>query len=126
MQIMTASSTRSIKPKSPARPRSIAGAHAPEDRPASSIIEKLLESERGLSNSEGVSVAATPTLAAERARRSFVSRAAGAAVEAADDETLDLIGGLLDSVAVEVAHLNQELSSSLERLAGKHEDGVGH
>lgn len=124
---MTASSTRSIKPKSPARPRSIAGAHAPEDRPASSVIEKLLDSERGLSKAEGVSAAAAPTLAAERPRRGFVPRAAaGSAVEAADDETLDLIGGLLDSLATEVAHLNQELSSSLERLAGKHQDGVGH
>jgi hypothetical protein len=126
MQIMTASSTRSIKPKSPARPRSIGGAHAAEDRPASSVIEKLLESERGPSKAEGVSVAAAPTLAAERARRGLVPRAAGGAVGAADDETLDLIGGLLDSLAKEIAHLDQELSSSLQRLAGKHQDGVGH
>jgi hypothetical protein len=48
------------------------------------------------------------------------------AYAAEESETLELIGGLLDSLTADVTNLNEELSSSLERMPGKHKDGVGH
>jgi hypothetical protein len=98
---MTAS-IRPAKPKSAARPRSVAGGLAHE--------EKMLriEEEWSLAAARGVSPGGFD---------------AGAhAVE--DGETLDLIGGLLDGLTIEVANLNEELSSSMKRLSGKQRDGV--
>jgi hypothetical protein len=112
--LMTLSSIKSAKPKTAARSRR-AGPLTPE--------EKLLRAMFG----QDVEGAALTPLASERAKRALVSKTASAGANAQtveESETLELIGGLLDQLTKEIAHLNKELSSSMRRLVGKHKDGV--
>jgi hypothetical protein len=112
---MTASSAKPSSAK-PAKLRSGTRSRAEEATPEERLLRAIFGETKN-------SPQPTP-LTVERARRDLALRAASAG-EDEDNGTLEVIECLLDSLTTEISNLNQELSSSMERLAGKHTDGLG-